>query len=137
MPSQAQITAASTTLSSVARAQVLSLVRGSERYRAEIGRYPNLAAKVDAATTVQIQQINAALALIDGVGDGTVALTGGADAVDFDQVRDREQLITYIIDTLYDTPVVRAGIGVAAMNRVRGNRWCSNCGCARWNCPCA
>lgn len=136
MPSQQEISAASTTLSTVARAQALSLIRGSTRFREQVGLYPNLAAKLDAATTVQIQQINAALAAIDAIGDGTVALTGGEDAVDYEQVRDREQLVDYIIDTLYEAPAVRSGIAVSPMNRVRTGVWCSVCGCRRWRCPC-
>src|SRR5689334_14311905 len=130
MPTIAQITAAPTTLSAIARAQLLSLVRGSSRYREQIGMYPSLETKVDAATTVQIQQLNAALALLDHVGDGTVALSGGEKGVDYDQVRDREQLIDYIIDTLFATPVVRSGIATAPMNRLPRN-WCSRCGCVR------
>lgn len=135
MPSQQQISGASTTLSAVARAQALSLIRSSTRYREQLGLYPNLAAKLDAATTIQVQQINAALALIDEIGDGTVALTGGEEGVDYEQTRDRAQLVDYIIDTLFDSPAVRSGIGVAPMNRIAGT-WCSVCGCRRWQCPC-
>jgi hypothetical protein len=136
MPTLQEIDAAATTLSASARAQTLSLVRGSALYRENIGMYPGLETKLDAATTIQNQQINAALALLDSVGDGTVALTGGEDAVDYDQVRDREQLVDYIIDTLFVTPVVRSGIAVAQMNRVASSPWCTRCGCRRWNCPC-
>jgi hypothetical protein len=136
MPTTAQVTAASTTLTTIARAQVLSLIRGSSRYREQVGLYPSLADKVDAATTVQIQQMNAALTLIDAIGDGTVALTGGEDAVDYDQVRDREQLVSYMIDTLYEAPAVRSGVAVSSMNPIRTNVWCSTCGCNRWRCPC-
>jgi hypothetical protein len=136
MPTTAQVTAASTTLSTIARAQVLSLIRGSERYREQVGLYPSLADKVDAATTVQIQQMNAALTLIDAIGDGTVALTGGEDAVDYSQERDRAQLVDYMIDALYEAPAVRAGVAVSSMNPIRTNVWCSRCGCSRYNCPC-
>jgi hypothetical protein len=134
MPTIAEITLASTTLSSIAKSQALSLIRGSERYKSQVGLYPGLEAKLNAATTVQIQQINAALTLIDGIGDGTVALTGGEDAVDYSQVRDREQLIDYMIDALYESPSARAGIGTIPMNRL--GRCCSRCGCPSWRCLC-
>jgi hypothetical protein len=135
MPSISQITAASTTLTAIGRAQIISLIRGSSRYQSQIGLYPDLEAKLDAATTIQIQQLNASLALLDIVGDGTVALEGGEDAVNYDQVRDREQLINYMIDTLFISPVVRAGIGVASMNRIRQSL-CSRCGCLSYSCHC-
>jgi hypothetical protein len=135
MPTLTQIAAAPTTLSAEARAQALTLISSSSRYREQAGMFPGLEAKLDAATTVQIQQINAALALLDPIIDGTVALTGGEEGVDYDQVRDQQQLIDYMIDTLFRTPVVRAGIATSQMNRVRG-AWCSRCGIYRHNCPC-
>jgi hypothetical protein len=133
MPTQTQISAASTTLSAVARAQVLSLIRGSTRYREQVGLYPALADKVDAATSVQIQQMNAALALIDAIGDGTVALTGSDDGVDYSQERDRAQLVDYMIDTLFEQATVRSGVAVSQMNSVSR---CYVCRCLVTACRC-
>lgn len=137
MPTQAQITGAANTLGGVARAQVITLIRGSERFQSNPGRYPNLESVIDVATAVQYQQLNAALALIDEVGDGTVALVGGDEGVDYDQDRDREQLINYMIDVLYAAPPVLTGSGAAAMNRVHGLvARCLSCGCPGWRCVC-
>jgi hypothetical protein len=105
MPTTAQITQADDTLSEVAQAQLLALIRGSARYKAQPDFYVLPADAIEAASgTVKGQQLNAALALVDQVGDGTVALTGGEDAVDYSQDRDRESLINYIISCLYEQP---------------------------------
>lgn len=137
MPTTAQITAAATTLSAVAKAQALTLVRGSVRFQSNPGLYPDLEDKLDAVTSVQAQQINAALTLLDEVGDGMVELSGGDEGVIYAQDSDRQQLVGYIIDVLYASPVLRTGVGVAPMKRLpRRNNWCSTCGVIRWNCPC-
>lgn len=103
MPTTAQITTASTTLTAVAQAQILALIRDSDRYRANTAAYEQLASTIAAADeTVKAQQLNAALALIDEVGDGTVALTGGEDAVDYSQERDKAQLVNYMLYVLYE-----------------------------------
>jgi hypothetical protein len=108
MPTQAEITAADSTLDELAQAQLLALIRGSNRYKSNPGFYVLPAAAIEAASgTVKGKQLNAALTLIDEVGDGTVALTGGEDAIDFDQDRDREQLIDYCISVLYESPIRR------------------------------
>lgn len=105
MPTRAQITSADDTLDELAQAQLLALIRGSNRYKLHPDFYELPATAIAAASgTMKGQQLNAALALIDVVGDGTVALSGGDDAVDFDQARDREQLIDYCISVLYEQP---------------------------------
>lgn len=110
MPTIAQITAASTTLTATAQAQLLALIRGSDRYRRNPDFYELPATAIAAASgAVKGQQLNAALALVDAIGDGTIALTGGEDAVDYSQERDREQLIDYMISVLYEQPP-RTGI---------------------------
>lgn len=102
MPTLAQIEAASGTLTATAQAQLLALIRTSRRYKQNISAFETLADVIADATTLQAQQLNAALALVDEVGDGTVALTGGQDAVDYSQDRDREQLLDYILSVLYE-----------------------------------
>lgn len=105
MPTLAQITAASVTLTATAQAQLLALIRGSNRYKARPDFYELPATAIAAASgTVKGQQLNAALALIDTVGDGTTKLEGGEEAVNFDPERDREKLIDYIISCLYEQP---------------------------------
>jgi hypothetical protein len=138
MPTRSQISEASTTLDVIGKAQLLSLIRESARYREQVGLYPNLESVVDAASAVQIQQLNAALTVLDNSGnaDGEVELSGGEDAVLFSQQRERESLISYMISVLYDSPVVRAGIGVAAMTSVRTSTCCSRCGAYRYTCHC-
>jgi hypothetical protein len=116
MPTLAQIAAASTDLTDVAQAQLLALIRSSPRYKAQPDFYKLPAEAIaDADGTVKARQLNAALALIDTVGDGTVALTGGEDAVDFDQVRDRDQLVDYIISVLYEQPPRRTIMSTSAI----------------------
>lgn len=137
MPTLAEITAASSTITSIARAQTIALVRSSARYIANPGRYPGLESRIDSVTTVQAQQINAALAGIDSVGDGTVGITGGEDAVDYSQSRDREQLLDYIISVLYDSPAISPPIAVSQMNAVRSRAsCCSVCGLVAVSCCC-
>lgn len=134
MPTQAQINTASPTLTAMQQAQIVTLIRSLARYREQSGYFPGLATKVAAVTSVQAQQLNAALSLIDLVPHSTVALTGGEDAVDYDETRERDWLINYMLDCLYDQPLVRSSVGVAAMTPI--NAWCGRCGCARYICPC-
>lgn len=105
MPTRAQITSADDTLDELAQAQLLALIRGSNRYKLHPDFYELPATAIAAASgTMKGQQLNAALLLIDGVGDGTTSLEGGEDAVNWSQARDREQLIDYIISCLYEQP---------------------------------
>lgn len=115
MPTLAQIAAADDTLSAAAQAQLLALIRGSNRYKAQPDFYALPADAIEAASgTVKGQQLNAALALVDVVGDGTVALTGGEDAVDYSQERDRQQLVDYMISVLYEQPPRRTILTTSA-----------------------
>lgn len=104
-------------MSDVAQAQLLALIRSSPRYKAQPDFYKLPAdAIAEADGTVKARQLNAALALVDTVGDGTVALTGGEEGVDYDQVRDREQLVDYIISVLYEQPPRRSILSTSATN---------------------
>jgi hypothetical protein len=139
MPTTAQIVAADTTLSELARAQWLALIHNSAAYREQPGLYPSLADRLSDVTAIQAQQLNAALALIDAIGDGTVAVSPvSGDGTDYSQDRDREALITYGISVLYDQPVRASSVAVAQMNNpLRGSvSWCAHhrmayaaCGC--------
>jgi hypothetical protein len=117
MPTLAQIIDADDTLTATAQAQLLALVRGSERYKRNPGFYELPATAIAAASgTVRGQQLNAALALIDAVGDDTTKLVGGEEAVDFDPERDREKLIDYIISCLYEQPPRAQILTTSAVN---------------------
>jgi hypothetical protein len=117
MPTQAQITAASDELSDVAQAQLLALIRSSPRYKDQPDFYKLPADAIAAADgTVKARQLNAALALVDTVGDGTVALTGGEEGVDYSQERDLNQLVDYIISVLYEQPPRRSILSTSATN---------------------
>ena len=118
MPTLAQITAADDTLTATAQAQLLALIRGSNRYKAQPDFYKLPADAIEAADgTVKAQQLNAALALIDTVGDGTVALTGGDEGVDYSQERDKEELINYIISVLYEQPPAKRILSTSVSNQ--------------------
>jgi hypothetical protein len=105
MPTLLQIENADATLTATAQAQLLALVRGSDRYKRNPGFYELPATAIAAASgTTKGRQLNAALALIDAVGDDTTKLEGGEEAVNFDPERDREKLISYCISVLYEQP---------------------------------
>jgi hypothetical protein len=129
MPTTTQINAADTTLSAVAQAQWQTLIRASAAYKEQPGLFPNLTGKLASVTAIQARQLNAALALIDGIGDGTVALTGGSDAVDYSQERDRDALVSYGLSVLYDQPLRKSRVAMGQMNTVTG--CCSVCGLFR------
>lgn len=105
MPTISQVTTASVTLTAIAQAQLLALIRGSDRYKRNPDFYELPATAIAAASgTIKGQQLNAALVLIDAVGDDTTKLEGGEEAVNFDPERDREKLINFIISCLYEQP---------------------------------
>jgi hypothetical protein len=116
MPTRAQIEAAANTLDSLAKGQWIALIRGSAEYRDQPGLYPDLEGTLDAVTALQAQQLNAALDLIDEVGDGTVELAGGEDGVDYSQDRDRNALISYGLRVLYDQPLRKPAVSAGLMN---------------------
>lgn len=47
------------------------------------------------------QHLSAIADALDGIGDGTVALSGGRDGVDYSQSRDRDSLIAEVLDLLF------------------------------------
>lgn len=107
MPTLAQVELASVTLTATAQAQLLALIRGSDRYKRNPDFYELPATAIAAASgTVKGQQLNAALTLLDssGYSDGVVELAGGEEAVLFSQERERESLVSYMISVLYEQP---------------------------------
>src|SRR5690349_10285402 len=115
MPTLAQIQAASNTLTPEAQAHAAALIKSSARYQGNVALYPEIAGALDDVTAVQAQQINAALALIDAVGDDTTKLKGGDRAIDYDPERDREKLVDYIIDTLFESIAPSSTVQVGRM----------------------
>ena len=134
MPTTPQIENASGTLSDLAKAQWLTLIRGSTRYRDQTSLYLSLESKLASVSEIQAKQLNAALALIDEIGDGTVSLAGGGDGVDYSQERDREDLINYGISALYDQPISRPNVGIVQRGiAVRCPRcYPYTCSCGYW-----
>lgn len=124
MPTIAELEAAATTLSALAQAQWQTLIRMSAQYKEESGLYPNLTQKLASATAIQARQLNAALAVHQETGDGTVQLQGGADAVNYDQVRDKDEMVRFALSVLYDQPVRAASVQVGKM---RAGVFCPRC----------
>ncbi len=100
MITRQEIAAEEDLLSPVAQALWLALFRS---YPANTGDYPALATKLEAAHGVTAQQLNAALRKIEEIGAGTVRIEGGKDALNYDPVRDRKELIAYGLAVLDET----------------------------------
>lgn len=124
MPTLAELAAAATTLSALAQAQWQTLIRMSAQYKEEPGLYPNLTQKLASVTAIQAQQLNAALGVHEDTGDGTVALTGGTDAVDYSQVRDKDEMVRFALSVLFEAPIRVASVRVGKM---RAGAVCSRC----------
>lgn len=58
------------------------------------------------------QHLSAVADALDALGDGTVAIQGGRDALDYDQSRDREALIAEVLDLLYSAEDAGAVVAV-------------------------
>lgn len=58
------------------------------------------------------QHLSAVADALDALGDGTVAIQGGRDALDYDQSRDREALIAEVLDLLYSAEDAGAIVAV-------------------------
>ncbi len=100
-----EISSASETLTAATRAVVITLVRQFSGYSPNL--FPDLETTVDAATTIQIQQLNVLVDKLNDVGTGSTKLQGGKKAVNYDQTRDRDELLRAILAVLYDAPVIK------------------------------
>lgn len=80
------------------------------------------------------QHLSAIVAAIDGIGDGTVGIKGGRDALDYSQSRDREDLVKEALAALY-TSTEDAATGAFAFGQ-RTYMCCSLCGCRLVNNRC-
>jgi hypothetical protein len=108
MITRAEIAAENNVLSTQERALWLTLFRSHPSYAAET--YPNLVQQLASAAGVTAQQLLAALRKIEAIGDGTVRLSGGSKGLDYDQVRDRNELIGYGLAVLYDSVVISSSV---------------------------
>lgn len=101
-----EIQAASATLTDETRAVLVTLVRQFRGYSPVW--FPNLESTIDAATEIQRKQLNALTEKLNAVGAGSVKLSGGKRAVNYDQTRDRDELLRAVLAVLYDAPVVES-----------------------------
>lgn len=102
-PTKAQIAAAGTAVDEAGRATIVALIRQSDRYRAAPLGYPNIDAVIQAASTVQKKQLNAALGIIDEKGSGEIEIK--EDGASISKAKDRAALVEYMIAVLYDEPI--------------------------------
>lgn len=98
------ISSASATLTSETRAVLITLVRQFRGYSPVW--FPDLESTIDGASEIQRKQLNAFTEKLNSVGTGSVKLSGGKRAVDYDQTRDREELLRGVLAVLYDAPVI-------------------------------
>lgn len=107
MFSQATIEAASDTLTSVAVASIVSIVRMTDRYKENPAYFSDLQQKIEAVDgAVKAKQLNAALTELENLGVGEVeinqAQTVGTDGVVYSKVTERAGLVDYILGVLYE-----------------------------------
>ena len=106
MLSKTQISAASATLDETDIAMITTVIRGSEKYKANPAFYTDLVTKIeDLDGTVQAKMVNAAMQAITDLGIGVVEIdqrrVGSSDGLYYSQVLERNALIDYIIWTMY------------------------------------
>lgn len=122
MLTKEQITAASPTLDDVDIEMIATLIRNSSSYQEYPDLYPNLMDKLNEINgTVKAQQINAILDLIEALGAGEVEIKGGEEGLRYSQTIEREALINYAINVLYDKATAyinqTAAFGIAVGQR--------------------
>jgi hypothetical protein len=101
MLTRTEIAAEATTLTPEEQALWLTLFRSYPGY--SLATHPEAAEKLGDVEGVEAQQLLAALRKIEEIGAGTIRLEGGRDALDYDQRRDRYELIAYGLSVLFET----------------------------------
>jgi hypothetical protein len=101
-----QISAAPSSLDETDIAMITTVIRGSEKYKANPAFYADVVTKVeDLDGTVQAKMVNAAMDAIEALGIGVVEIdqrkVGGSDGLYYSQILERNALIDYIIGTMY------------------------------------
>lgn len=107
MITQAEITAASSTLSETAILSLVALVRTSDRYKTNPAEFVDLKTRLENLDGgIEAKQINAALTKIEAIGSTVVEIdqrrTVGTDGVVFSTKLSRDTLIDYILNVAYE-----------------------------------
>jgi hypothetical protein len=98
-----EITAAPDTLDSVDKAMWLTLIHANQFYRDNKAVYPDVSAKLDAASgTVQGKMLNAILDKIEELGIGEISLRTPDDGLNYSQPDERDALVRYGLSVMYD-----------------------------------
>lgn len=117
-----QISGADANLDEIDISMIISLVKGSDIFKDNPLTFSDINIRLEEINgTVKARQVNAALDLIEELGAGEVQLRGGSDAVYYDQHKERQALVNYIIFTLYDNiEGIYLNLGVNSSNFVSG-----------------
>lgn len=106
MLTKAQIAAAPNTLDAIDIAMLVTILRKSVSYRSSPEFYPELEDAITATIgTVKAQQLNAIMDLIEALGPGEVAISGGDEGLRYSQTAEREAMLNYALSVLYDRTV--------------------------------
>jgi len=101
-PTRAQINAADTTLDAVTRQVWATLIKQSEYYVVNARYFPDLDLKLSNVTSLQAQQLNATLSLIEALG--TLDAESNEDGTKFSVAEQRATYVSYGISVLWDVP---------------------------------
>jgi len=107
MITREKINAASNTLNDIDVESLIAVIRVSARYKTNPAYFTNLAEKFLATNgTVKAQQLNAVLDAIEALGIGQIEInqsqTVGTDGLVYSQVAEREALIDYALNVVYE-----------------------------------
>lgn len=107
MISKATIQAQSQTLDEIDVANLVAIIKSSDRYKVNPLAFENLQTDIeDVDGSVQAQIINAVIRQMEKLGIGEVeinqAQTVGTDGVVYNKRTEREALIQYVLNVLYD-----------------------------------
>ena len=107
MISRARITAASDELSPVDITSLMAMIRVSSRYKANPAYFSDLETLLLATVgTIKAQIINATLNALEALGPGVVEInqsqTVGTDGVIYSKALERDALIDYLLNSIYE-----------------------------------
>lgn len=106
MLSKEQISAASAVLDEVDIAMIVTVIRTSEKYKANPAYYINIQSVIEEADGgVQAKQLNAAMKAISDLGIGMVEIdqrrVSSSDGLYYSQILERNGLVDYMLGVLY------------------------------------
>jgi hypothetical protein len=107
MISSAEVQAESSTLDEVDVINLVSVIRTSERYKANPGFYMELKDKIEAFEgTTEAKLINAIITKLEALGIGVVeinqAQTVGTDGVVYSKQKERDALVDLLLNVMYE-----------------------------------